>query len=411
MKKLLSTSTHVAARALCIIAILASSTVAPVGWTAEAKKAPVLFSADEVEGLLRYESKRLKRPRISLKDFQDAYGKQKTYTDEQVQTYLTSYQTAVPGGTAQTVKKNGYQGPAAFPWVRLRRSYKDVLTGEDPSLGGGDGKKFDDLQGALFSYARDLNGDTDTWSAELALLAPFSWSTGFAPIEKDPLTLSRFGFVPSFSWHRITTSGDPKNEIDEQTYRVGLFAKLESGYQQLNALTLRVFGSYANDDQHDASVPAGEFEIEPFCDFAPKLRFGYRTILWGKDDPEHIHDTAILAYQFRVLLHGEYGERRNEGPAFMGSEYNFFRLGPQLQFDLKPLFSSNLGLSLRYKYMPALSGQNTHDSLFNADLEWALLKDSENQRRLTLKFSYVNGGLDLTQNRAHTILVGLGAAF
>ena len=44
------------------------------------------------------------------------------------------------------------------------------------------------------------------------------------------------------------------------------------------------------------------------------------------------------------------------------------------KLDLKPLFTSNLSLGLRYKYMPARSGQNTHDSLFNADLEWAPVK-------------------------------------
>jgi hypothetical protein len=390
-------------------AALTSSTVLAAD---DKKKPPVRFTPEEVAGRLKYESKLRKQPKITFKDFEAKIGQQKDYSDEQVQAYIASYPAgAVPQGTQAELKKNGYQGSKNFPWVRLRRSYKDILTAEDPSQGDAGAKKFDDLQGALFSYARDLNTDVDIWSTEMAVLAPFSWATGFAPIPGDGLHLARYGLVPSFSWNRITTSGDPRKEIDTQIYRAGVFGKWESGYEQLNALTLRGFFSYASDNVHDSSVRAFEFEFEPFSDLAPHLRVGYRVILWAKDDPEHPHDTAILAYQFRAVLHGEYGERRREGPSFIGTEYDFFRLGPQLQFDLKPLFTSNLGLSLRYKYMPALSGQNAHDSLFNADLEWALLKDAENQRRLTLKLSYVNGGLDLTQARAHTLLVGLGAAF
>jgi hypothetical protein len=401
-----------AMRLLFVVWISAALMLPQLSAASDKKTPPVRFTPEEVEGRLKYEGKLKKKPKITFQDFEAKMGHQKDYTDEQVQSYLAAYQGEVPGGTQADVKKSGYQGPKTFPWLRLRRSYKDILTAEDPSQGEAGAKKFDDLQGALFSYARDLNTDVDTWSAEMAVLAPFSWATGFAPVPGDGLQLARYGLVPSFSWNRITTSGDPKKEIDTQIYRGGVFGKWESGYEQLNALTLRGFVSYANDNIHDASVRALEFEIEPFSDLAQRLRVGYRVILWAaKDDPEHQHDTAILAYQFRAVLHGEYGERRREGSDFTGTEYDFFRLGPQLQFDLEPLFISNLSLGLRYKYMLSLSGQNPHDSLFNADLEWALLKDPENQRRLTLKFSYVNGGLDLTQARAHTLLIGLGAAF
>jgi hypothetical protein len=380
---------------------------------AGASKKPIRLTREELRGYLRAEAKLMERPSISLDDFEAKVtgGPRQYYSADDVQNYLASYKAAVTGGTVVDVKNSGYQGPKTFPWLRLRRSYKDILTGEDPSQGDDGAKKFDDLQGALFSYNGNLIGHTETWSAEMALLAPFSWATGFAPVERDGLHLARYGVVPSFSLHRITTNGDPKGEIDQKTYRVGVFARWESGYKQLNAITVRGFASYANDNLHDVSVPAGEFEIEPFSDLFDKLKIGYRTILWAKDDPEHIHDTAILAYQFRAILHGEYGSRQSEGPAFTGQEYDFFRVGPELQLDLKPLFLSSLSIGLRYHYLPALSGLNSHDSLFAADAEWAILKDAEEQRRLTLKISYLNGGLDLTQEEAHTLLIGFGATF
>lgn len=361
----------------------------------------------------------------SLDHLQELSGDKGRYTPEEVKSYQKDETDAQNNRTLKQLQaSSGYQGPKTFPWLSLRRSYSDVLTGEDPSLPSKGANSFDDLNGALFSYARDFQGKTDTWSAEMALLAPFSFVVnGEAghPIvvhTDDPFRVTRFGFTPSFSWHRVTSNGDPKSEVDQQTYRVGSFLKLESGYPALERLTFRGYATYAKDNVNDMSVPAAEFEIEPQCDFSNRLRIGYRTVLASRTDPEAFKTdpqtskkAALLAYQFRAILHGQYGAVRNEGPNFTGTEFHFFRLGPKLQLDVDPIFFEQLHGSVSYEFQPALSGQNPNDTLFSASLTWDLLKDSDNRRRLGLTVDYTDGGLELTAVKVRTLQVSLNAAF
>jgi hypothetical protein len=348
-------------------------------------------------------------------------GPKSSYTADEVATYLEAEKQRSKISTRIELlkKENGYVGPQKFPWVRLRRSHQDVLTAEDPSLSEGK-NSFDDLEGALFSYSRDFAKDTDTWSAKAALLAPFSFYTGYAPLKDEGFGIVRWGFVPSASLERISTTGDASAEVEQQVYRLGAFTKWQSGHKWLYALTARVFASYLYDDLKDQSIPAGEFELEPQSVFGDRFKIGYRTILWPKESPptsgcapgsEDIHDTAWIAYQLRTILHGEYGSVNSEGPRFTGTEHEFFRLGPQIQLDLKPLVAKTLSLSLKFQYRPALIGKNSHDTLGTADLEWELWKDEANLQKVSLKVSYVNGGLELSEERAHTLLIGLGAAF
>jgi hypothetical protein len=376
--------------------------------------APVAISRKDLEIYLRVKALLDKTPQESLKNMEASTPEppKSAYSVAEVKSYEAAFADA---GSRKTLKElqemSGYQGPKVFPWVHLRRAYTDILAGEDPTLQVKGDKGFDDLDGALFNYTRDLQSKTDTWTTQLALIAPFSYATGNVLHTGEPLTLSRYGFTPSYSLNRLSTNGDPKGEIEQHTFRLGGFLKFESGNPWLEKLTFRADAAYAYDGIKDTSVPAAEFDIEPQSDFASWARIGYRTILIGKNDPEHIHDTAILAYQFRTILHGEYGAVHKEGPNFSGSEYNFFRLGPKLELDLKPLFFSNLSAKIGWQYHPALSGQNDHDSLFTASLSWDLLKDEENRRKLSLTVSYLDGGLELTSEKARTLQVGIGATF
>ena len=334
------------------------------------------------------------------------------YSTKELADYLKAKtQQATLPTHQELVKKSPYQGPKEFPWLRLRRSYQDVLTTEDPSLSAGGGEKFDDLEGALFSYSRDLGNDTETWSAQAALLAPFSFYTGYASLEGQPLGLARWGFVPSVSLNRLSASGDPSDEAEQLTYRLGAFMKWQSGHNWLLALTGRVFATYLTDHLEDQSVTAGEFELEPISVFAPWLKIGARTILIPKENKDDVHDTAWIAYQFRTILHGEWGSLNSEGPLFEGKEYDFFRLGPVLQLDFKPFIFKDLSISLKYHYLPAVSGENPNDSLFTADAEWAIYTNEDKLQQLSLKVSYIDGGLELTKVEARTLLIGLAAAF
>jgi hypothetical protein len=383
---------------------------------AQAVLADTVIPHNQIPAILKWESIKQNKPHISQERFESLYGKNATYTASQIKEYLASEAAVIAPSTApeQTVV---YQGPKEFPWVRLRRSYRDVLTLEDPSLSLENQKgkaTFDDIDGALVSYSRDFRKDTETWSTEAALLAPFSWVVSHTLRNQDFLVPARFGIIPSVSYHRVSTSGSSKGEVDQLVYRAGLFAKFESGndFEFLNGLTLRAFGSFATDAIHHSSVPAGEFDVEPQSDVSPTLKIGYRTILVPKENPADIHDTAWIAYQLRVLLHGEYVSIQNNGGNTAVAEGDYFRLGPVVQFDLKPLIFTRLSASLRYSYLPALNnGKSGHESLFGIDGDWTLFKDAANGRKLSLKISYLNGGLDLTKEPVQTLLIGMGAAF
>ncbi len=396
-------------------------------WGAEKPKDPVIKRA-AVEQFLAVEAIRRKNPLISLADWERATGVTlKEYPLSKIEAYLNDMtEEKQATDLDKDLAAHPYRGPRQFPWLALRRSYSDVLASEDPTQIIDPKRKFDDLQGALISFNRDFIKDVDTWSAEAALIAPFSWGTGHTLREGDFLNLARYGIIPSYGLNRISNNGDPSKEVDLRTYRLGVFAKFESGRAFPSELTFRGFGTYIQDEQHDADVMAGEFEIEPqadFADFSPKVKLGYAALLIPKPKAQRkdVHDTAILAYQLRALLRGEYGSVTNEGPTFTGAEFDYFRLGPVFQLDFKPFFFRRMQLSLRYQYLPTISGDDpraalakidTLDTLFRTDLEWLIVDPKESPgQRISLKASYINGGLGPIQEKTETLLIGLGAAF
>ncbi|HVF70230.1 MAG TPA: hypothetical protein VM940_01365 [Chthoniobacterales bacterium] len=399
-------------RRIALLLLVWVSAGSPIRTTAA--PTPGALSRQEATTYLAVQAKMSGNATISIADLDRRFGYtgKTVYTTSEIEAYLKSKaQQPQLASQGDQLKESGYQGSKSFPWVRLRRSYQDVLTAEDPSLSAGGVDGFDDLESALFSFSRDLRKDTESWTAKAALLAPFSFYTGYAPLKGEPLRPVRWGFVPSISLDRLTTSGDPDDQTEQFTHRIGAFTKMQSGHNCLLALTGRVFATYLEDHFKDQSVWAGEFELEPVSVFAPWAKIGTRTILVPKENPDDEHDTAWIAYQFRAILHGEWGSLNREGPAFEGTEYDFFRIGTVLQLDLKPLIAKNLSISLKYHRLPAIHGENTNDSLFTVDAEWAIYTSEAKLQKLSLKASYVNGGLELTKEKARTFMIGLGAAF
>src|SRR5205807_149450 len=146
----------------------------------------------------KWESIKQNKPHITQERFESVYGKKPGYTASEIKEYLAS-EAAVVAPTTAPEGAIVYQGPKQFPWVRLRRSYRDVLTLEDPSLSLENQKgkaTFDDIDGALVSYSRDFRNDTETWSTEAAVLAPFSWEVNHTLRNEDFLVPARFGIIP-----------------------------------------------------------------------------------------------------------------------------------------------------------------------------------------------------------------------
>ena len=135
----------------------------------------------------------------------EKYGEKSFYTKPEVESLTISTQSSVtpakdPGEGPIKLKERPPEGWAvvrdAFKHLKIRQDHTDVLYEEDPSQAA-QGKKFDDLSGATFSFARDLKADTDTWAAQAAVILPMIWTGNLVPGWK-PIA---YGFV---SQHLVT---------------------------------------------------------------------------------------------------------------------------------------------------------------------------------------------------------------
>jgi hypothetical protein len=318
--------------------------------------------------------------------------------------------------------------------VMVRGSYDDVLPGEDPTAsafkggasGGGIGAGGSsgasqtkpattktDLTGALFSYGRDLIKNKDIWTAKGALILRLEWDNPTPPNASEQVLYSQ-GLIPSISFNRVQNSADKTKDVDQLIFRAGAFADFAGG-NVVDQLEIRAFASYGTDFNFEEDVPAGELEIEPI---KLQLSTDPRSI-FSKMGVGSIHELAhdeqdkpILAYILRTYLHFEGGSISNVNnsaatalpPEYLGT---FFRLGPDIQLTLDPLFLKQLSCTVSYEYLFDCVGSSQRPFHFKLDPEWALDKD----KTVSLKVSYEHGGLDLTKKRVDTFLLGLGIKY
>lgn len=301
--------------------------------------------------------------------------------------------------------------------LKLRQSYSDVLGIEDPSQDIPSNKKVDDLKGALFSYTKDFRRDADIWSAQAAVLVPIIGQTGFTPNMTD-WGLVSYGMIPSVSLYRVT--GEPSGvssvkNVDQLTFRVGLFSKWSVPGALIDTLTLRGFGTYQTDTDFKSSIPAGQFELEPQIFVNEYLKIGYITQLINKapkESPGNIDwtDSSWLAYQLRFRLHLDFGSISNAGNSG-ATPGAFLRIGPIVDFQLKPLIDKRLSLGVSYQYLPSLVGSDANRSLLSVTSEYDVYQNIETKQSISIKGSYTWGGVDLTKQKVNTFQLGLGATF
>jgi hypothetical protein len=352
----------------------------------------------------------------SAQDFFTVVGEKESYTPAEVKSYRPGEKTPGPGEPAKKlpgVPRIPPMGAASprFQGVKIRASYTDALLSEDPTLAKNPGK-VSDLTGALFSYSRDFIGESDSWVAKGAVLLPFSASNEVNGVN---LQLQKYGVIPSVSFDREFNGNDPKKNVDSLIFRVGAFVGL-AGVGPFDSLTLRLFGTYGTDFEFKSEIPAGEFELEPTYSDSRVFGLGriVRLIPFGRvSDPAK--EKTILAYQLRLLLHGQYGDVVDAGKIGIPAR-DFFRLGPKLQLRLDPLFLKQLICTVGYEYLANASGfTKNHDQLTIAP-EFVLNKPNDDATTLdapliSLKATYQEGSLDLTTQRVQTFLVGLGIIY
>jgi hypothetical protein len=298
-------------------------------------------------------------------------------------------------------------------------NWRDVLYDEDQSQPDRQGKAISDLEGALFSYARDGNADTNTWNAHGAVILPITYYWPYDPRLQSTLALRRFALAPSVTYNRVTTTGNPATDVDSLFYRAGLYMEFYGLNQTVNPflyynLQLRAAGVYVTDEDHQAGLGGYEMDFEPRFRYG-KLALGYKMNLCEKEPARSdFKDNSFLEAQLRMWLHTEGGDVQNAAPGWTPLTGSFFRLGPTWQCTLvAPALPGHRTLSLTalYSYLVAISGTSEHAGYFRATLTYDLFRDVELNHKMGVSASYERGGLNFTKQDVDTFTLGLNVLY
>lgn len=329
----------------------------------------------------------------------------KSFTPKQIKNY----------SPPPPIPPQGLQDSSGGPLgrLKLRESWSDVLAVEDPTIeSAGKSRSYEDLKGAKFAFERNFKSDIDTWTVQAALILPLVWVNYVAAGDAGFTT---YGLTPSVNINRVHNEGDDSKNVEKLTFRAGGFATWY--FQQpsvIDRVVIRGGFAYQTDSKFGSSIPAGELELEPRLWSSTRLGIGYRQILIDKpvEKREGPKDNAILAYQARFRLRGEYGHfdlPDKTNPALKRDE-EFLHLGAKAGIEFDPLFCSKLTGSVDYSYLPSVVGSSGHNQLLQAELGYKLWERDDGGKG-TLSVKYVKGGLDFDQEEVHTLYVGLSVLY
>ena len=307
---------------------------------------------------------------------------------------------------------------------KLRQSYTDVLSSEDPSqtATGSSPKKVDDLKGATVSYTRDFDTSSDIWVAQAAVLVPIVFTTAYTPNSTEGGWIS-YGFVPSVTINRVSgvnkqtmaAAASNTKDVDQLAARLGIFGKYGTPGDIFDTITVRGFATEATDTGFRSNVPAGQLEVEPQFHFSEKVQVGYLVNLLPKTPGEipgktDFSDNSYFAYQLRFRMHFDGGDIVDAGKTG-APEKMFARIGPIVELRLAPLIFHHLSLTVTDQYLATLAGQDDHDNLFTVSAEYKIYDNQATQQSISLKALYTRGGIDLTKQDVKSFQLGLGATF
>lgn len=310
---------------------------------------------------------------------------------------------------------------------RIRRSYADLLAIEGGNLGSvetGQTKALKDIKGALFSYTDDFRTDSDSWTAQAAVILPLVFKTGVTP--RGDFCLPLFGLMPSYTINRFTTNRTPKNaadlakikasEVDEMIFRMGSFAQVDFT-DNFFAIT-RANGVWTTDTGTRSRQPGFEFEFEPLWQSVqvPALGLGFLAVPdWAKkptfdpNDPK-TYKHAWLGYQARFRGRFIWGSVEDDGTGKKGPEYS--RAGFTSELNFQPFVLEQLTATVSWSYLPVLSGSVDRDDYLEFGLGYTLFEDPAENRKVSLEIKYVRGAQDNAGTKVQDqVTVSLGVLF
>lgn len=293
-----------------------------------------------------------------------------------------------------------------FP-ILIRRTYSDVTAGEDSSIA--DPKEsLREAEGAQFSYSYDYQTNSSQWSAVGALIAPIRVYKSNQAASQSGLSLEQLNFVPSVSFNRVTNDNDEPKEVDEVTFRAGLFSRWLGIAGPLRLVKLSGYASYATDSNFDNGIVAGEFDLEPITN-VPGNRTFYR--LGENGSGKRGRAGSLIEFHWRTRLHTEFGDNVGDGPVGSSTDnHEFFRIGPVVGLQLDPFFLQRLRASVDYGYLVGVSGSPSASHDFKAKLS-LILDPNPDTQHWSLGASYEDGETPLVQERIHTFLLSLDVKY
>jgi hypothetical protein len=349
-----------------------------------------------------------------LQELYDKYGR-----DSVVRKVIRDNPKPAAAAEAQKVPEDAFASEAAnetnagfrvfkeqpFP-ILIRRSYSDVAAGEDPSIA--DPKTLREAEGAQFSYSYDYQTNSSQWSAVGALIAPIKVYKSNQAASQSALSLEQLNFVPSVSLNRVTNDKDESKEVDEVTFRAGLFSRWLGIAGPLRLVKLSGYASYATDSSFDNGIVAGEFDLEPITN-AP----GNRTFhpIGENGSGKTGRSGSLIEFHWRAHLHTELGDSVGDGRVGSSADRGeFFRIGPVVALQLDPFFLQRLRASIDYGYLVGVSGSPSASHDLRAKLSLILDPNLDTQH-WSLGASYQDGETPLVQERIHTFLLSLDVKY
>lgn len=278
--------------------------------------------------------------------------------------------------------------PFAVDWLYLRRDASElasVISALRDSNAKLSAKKKDDAfkksKGAVLSYTRDEDAETNAVQAEGAL--------GF------PFRIADVDVLASVTVNRIKDDGE--DTVDSLVWGLSTASYTGPllGFEN-SALLWKV--SYATDHRFDSAVYAGEVDWEPTIQsFGTPIPMDFGLPLAG-----------TVSARLRPTLHAEFGRTDDAGEnEKLEDNDGFMRWGPRVELGIWPHSVRSLSLSAIYAHLESENASEVDEDsdYFKASLEYALGKNTG------LSVSYRNGVEPLTREDAETFIVGLTFKF
>lgn len=278
------------------------------------------------------------------------------------------------------IKRIDEQGDISLFNIRIRDKWQDIKY-FDPGDQTQEEVPYSKAKAATFAYTHDFLTNGNTWSIHGAIFREFDLTN--SPV--GPITL-----VPSVTLDKVQTA-DVKKQVDSLVFRgaaVKNIPPVNDFYQDLR------FGAlYATDVNFRSAQVGGEIEWEPLQNH------------WGLGAYKGFYPNSPVLYRLQAFLHAEAGDILDAGRnPNLKEGTGFFRIGPFIQAELKPVFWDRLTLSARWEDYEAPTSDARSTRLFITAASVAF----DAKDHFTLEIKYKKGRQPLTAEKQETFEIALG---